>query len=518
MFVDFTKLNRLPSLPAVAVQLLAKFSDPDVALSVIVQIIQRDPAITAKLMRAANSALYGVGRPVTDLTRAVNLLGKKTVTSLSLCFSLTEESMRSGPFSKLYRDVWMQSILQATAAEVIARRYDRGMEGEYFAAALLADIGRLAMLKSAPQEYAAIVERVGREQADVEDCEDEVFGINHTSLSTALLEHWKLPARFAAAVRRRHMGPQQLKEVPTGEERRLSQAVALSTSVGAYFCHGSKGLALIRIAELGEELYEMTADDVREFLDVVQNRVSAAADLFDADLSGIGSPTELMSEAMEQLSRLATAADEGTADEEIRNQLLDENGQLKQRIQDLVRRNTVDPLTGVFNRGHFDEQLTEQSAVARAGRHPLGLLFIDADHFKKINDTYGHAVGDLVLKRMATVLMRTIRGNDLVARYGGEEFVVLVANPSAVALQSLGERIRDAIEKERIAVEKGAIRATVSIGGALLEPPHENDATSRLLAAADAALYAAKGAGRNRVEVRVCERRPLVTTSPDDPA
>lgn len=505
MFFDFTKLNRLPSLPVVAVRLLERFSDPDVALSCIVEIIQNDPAITAKILRAANSAQYGIGRPVTDLVRAVGLLGKKTVTSLALCFSLSEESMCRGPFAALYKSVWLQCVLQAATAETIARRYDRGMEGEYFANALLADIGRLAMLKSAPAEYAAVAERVGREHLDIENCEDEAFGTTHTGLSIALLEHWNLPERFCNAVRRRNLSAVELANLPPGDERRLSQAVAFATSVGEYFCSDLRGLALARVTDLAAELYAMNPDNVRELLDQIQNRVNAASDLFETDLTKLGSPAELMSEAMEQLGRLSAAAADGVADERVRTQLLDENGELKERVQELIHRSTIDALTGVFNRGYFDEQLEERAAVARASKHPLGLLFLDADHFKTINDSFGHPAGDAALKQIASVLTRIVRADDLVARYGGEEFVILVTNhPGTATLEILGERLRAAIEQERIAVDRGVIRVTVSVGGSVIAPPFQADAIPSLLAAADAALYAAKDAGRNRVLIRDC--------------
>ncbi|MBX3444689.1 MAG: GGDEF domain-containing protein [Planctomyces sp.] len=513
MFVDFTKLNRLPSLPTVAVQLLERFSNPDVALAEIVAIVRTDPAITAKLMRAANSALYGVGRPVTDLNRAVSLLGKKTVTSLALCFSLSEESMGRGHFSALYRGVWLQSVLQAITAEIVARRYDRGREGEYFAIALLADIGRLAMLKSAPQEYAAIVERCGREQLDVEACEDEAFGINHTALSIALLEHWNLPKHFCGAVRQRHAAPVDLLGQPAGEQRRLSHAVALATSVGNYFCHGSRGLSLARTCELAAELYSMTPDQARELLESVQQRVRGSAELFDTDISRLGTPTELMSEAMEQLTNLATAACAGECESRIRHELLDENGQLKQRVRDLMRRKNLDALTGIINRGHFDELLSDRAAQAAAHNQPLGLLFIDADHFKAINDTHGHPAGDLVLKRLAALLSSDVRPSDVLARYGGEEFVVLVHDPSQELLESLGERLRAAVEHERFDGDRGGLKVTVSIGGAVVEPPHDEDSLPRLLALADSALYAVKDGGRNGVDIRCFNRHALQTAA-----
>jgi diguanylate cyclase (GGDEF)-like protein len=507
MLVDFTKLSRLPSLPVVAIRLLEKFTDPNVALSEIVRIVQTDPAITAKLLRAVNTAQYGAGRPVSDLNRAVNLLGKKAVTSLVLCFSLSEESMRSGPFSSLYKSIWLQSIIQASAAEQVAKRHFRGMEGEAFTIALLADIGRLAMLKTAPQEYAAVIDRATREGLPIEQCEQEAFGTSHTQLSLSLLNHWNLPKRFANAICHRSSPSQQLLGLPADDERSMAYTTAFSTAFASYYCVSPRGLSLAVMSDLGAELFKMSQEEIDQLVETVGQAVKATADLFETDPSHMGSPTDLMAEAMEQLCSIASSLSEGQAEASVRSKLLDENGQLKQRIQVLVQRSSLDSLTGVYNRGYFDEQFTLTSTESTARNEPLGLLFIDADHFKKINDDYGHHVGDTVLKRLATVLSSAVRERDLVARYGGEEFVVLMSNPTIAALGSLAERVRAAVEAERIPVEGGgAVRVTISVGGAILEPPHEADAAASLLLSADAALYEAKDSGRNRVLIKHVDR------------
>jgi len=507
MIVDVSKLSRLPSLPVVAVRLLEKFTDPNVALSEIVRIVQTDPAITAKLLRAVNSAQYGAGRPVSDLNRAVNLLGKKAVTSLVLCFSLSEESMRQGPFSSLYKSIWLQSIIQASAAEQVAKRHFRGMEGEAFTIALLADIGRLAMLKLAPQEYAACVDRASRERLPIEQCEQEAFGTDSSQLSLLLLNHWNLPKRFAHAICQRSSSAQELKALPAGDERSMSHTTAFSTAIASYFCVSPRGLSLAVMSDLGAELFGMRYDEIGELVECIGRAVRSTADLFETDPSQMRSPTDLMAEAMEQLCLIASSVSEGQAEASVRSKLVNENGQLKQRIQDLVRRSSLDALTGVYNRGYFDEQFTLWNVDAANRNEPLGLLFIDADHFKKINDDYGHQTGDAVLKQLAVVLSSAVREHDLVARYGGEEFVVLMSKPSVPALNSLAERMRAAVEAERMPVEGGgAIRVTISVGGAIVEPPHEAETAGNLLLAADAALYEAKDSGRNRSVIRHQDR------------
>jgi diguanylate cyclase (GGDEF)-like protein len=158
-----------------------------------------------------------------------------------------------------------------------------------------------------------------------------------------------------------------------------------------------------------------------------------------------------------------------------------------------------DGLTGVFNRHFLDERLQSEFAFARRHGTPLSLLMLDADHFKRVNDTHGHPAGDEVLRRIAAALTEMVRTEDVVARYGGEEFVLLLrATPMELAC-GVAERIRASIELLQIDHGGTRIPVTVSIGLACQRPERNYDAASGLLASADAALYQAKENGRNRV-------------------
>ena len=161
--------------------------------------------------------------------------------------------------------------------------------------------------------------------------------------------------------------------------------------------------------------------------------------------------------------------------------------QLEARVQELSR----DALTGVWGRGVLDHALgTELARARRFGRH-LGLLMVDVDHFKAVNDTHGHPVGDRTLQAVAETLQRYVRDCDTLARYGGEEFCILVDNASRDGLLILGERVRGAVETT---LRRPAV--TVSVGCALSTA---SDTPVTLLERADRALYAAKDGGRNRV-------------------
>jgi diguanylate cyclase (GGDEF)-like protein len=169
--------------------------------------------------------------------------------------------------------------------------------------------------------------------------------------------------------------------------------------------------------------------------------------------------------------------------------------QLKERHKALAAR---DGLTGLYNRRSFDELLAQ--AVAREERKPQGgfaLLMLDLDHFKKLNDTFGHPAGDAALRHAALTLGRGLRKNDVLARYGGEEFAVILDGADLAKAGELAERVRAALQKGQLVFEGARIAVTASFGLAVW-PGDGRDAAS-ILAAADRALYAAKQGGRNRV-------------------
>lgn len=164
---------------------------------------------------------------------------------------------------------------------------------------------------------------------------------------------------------------------------------------------------------------------------------------------------------------------------------------------------TTDPLTGLRNRRHFDEHIVQMLEVARRGGRPLALAILDVDHFKSVNDTWGHAVGDVVLVDVAVALVGQARSADVVARVGGEEFAVVLPDTDLEAARVALDRLLRAIASapHPNAPELGRRRITASAGLAVF--PDDADDRDALVMAADAALYAAKHAGRDRVVASV---------------
>jgi diguanylate cyclase (GGDEF)-like protein len=162
----------------------------------------------------------------------------------------------------------------------------------------------------------------------------------------------------------------------------------------------------------------------------------------------------------------------------------------------------LDPLTGIPNRRYAMDRIQQEWAAAERGARPLACMLIDVDHFKRINDTYGHDVGDLVLQRVAETLKQSARLQDVIARIGGEEFLAVCPDTDASAASQCAERLRQAVGGMRIGVGNVTLQLTISVGVAAMDPGMTSP--DSMIKASDQAVYAAKQAGRNRI----CVYRP----------
>lgn len=185
------------------------------------------------------------------------------------------------------------------------------------------------------------------------------------------------------------------------------------------------------------------------------------------------------------------------------------------RTQRLRQLSTVDRLTGLLNRGYFDERIEEEASRARRYGRPLKVALIDLDKFKQFNDTFGHAAGDDALRTLANVLKLSVRRSDIVARYGGEEFVVLFPETAVHEAMEKLEIIRDRIASLRIPVARRTIPAQVTLSAGVASWPEDGSSVDEVLYTADERLFAAKRAGRNRI-VGPPVARDLQATLPFD--
>jgi len=170
-------------------------------------------------------------------------------------------------------------------------------------------------------------------------------------------------------------------------------------------------------------------------------------------------------------------------------------------IESVEQSASIDALTKLYTRGHFSQRFETEIRRSKNYGHSLSIILLDIDHFKSVNDTYGHQAGDIILMRLGEILRKSVRSSDIVARFGGEEFVVLMTSASRQQAHSFGENLRKTIESTEFKIPGKEFPLKMTISGGVATFPKDGDSTADLLRVADKALYDAKQKGRNRIAV-----------------
>lgn len=203
-----------------------------------------------------------------------------------------------------------------------------------------------------------------------------------------------------------------------------------------------------------------------------------------------------LNRANNQLQRKIEVADEKLI--ETNKQLLKQAEELKRMNKEFLQLSITDGLTGLYNRRHYEELIKVEMGLSQRHGDPNSILLLDIDHFKSVNDTYGHIAGDIVLKAVAKCMLKNIRKTDVLCRVGGEEFVVICKRVDKENLVTVANKLRVAIENLLIPLNGQMVKVTISIGGATISGKTANTTIDELYRQADNALYYCKEHGRNK--------------------
>jgi diguanylate cyclase (GGDEF)-like protein len=489
--------GRLPSLPAVALEVLRVCQDPDADVDELVIVLSRDPALAAKLLQTANSFFYNRGHEVTSLHRAAMMLGLRALKVLALGFTLVHElPQREAAAGLDLKAFWHRCAVNAVIARALALTVGSRWCEEAFLAGLVAPIGKLALAQGMPERYREAV-RAGSGWPS-EATERDQLGFTSSEVAEALLRSWGVPELIVVAASYSQR-PERLDSA-AADQRELAELIGLALQATSMFFSEDSASRLAAFGEQAEQLYGLGRDDIDALVETLEAEIRETAEVLALDLPPGFSYEALIDEARMQIASVSLDA--------VMNleQTAREADELARENEVLAARAMTDPLTELPNRAALDDFVTRHLQQRLRGPLPdaLGILMIDIDRFKAVNDTYGHHVGDEVLRAVAEAMLGVTRANELLARFGGEEFCLVLPQTTVEGLRVAAERLREAVAARSVAIGEpaaGTIRATVSVGGCCFESIDAADSWERLVELADQALYRAKAAGRDRVEI-----------------
>lgn len=622
--------GRLPAPKGVALEIIGLTQREEVSNQDLVRLISADPAMTQRIIKAANVLLGSQARPVANIADAVSVLGLRALRQLVLGIALVVD-YRHGPCTAFdYLHFWTHSLLTAICVRRLAMQQGLIAAEEIFVIGLLHQLGRLALASVYPEDYAALLEEVrGQPDAVLRAQEQQRFGFTHDQVTAAMLADMHFPELFQRLAQYAAMPEDSPAEEASREwrlqhllhaatllaqagladpparpalARQLRRAAAICAVPEAVLAEviaasaedwrewaalfGLGALTLPRADELLAEPAEaalaetpipvwpqaghdfklrvLVVEEDRALRAVLEKVLVSAGhrvvscgegraaleqvrlhkpqvvimDWLLPGMSGVAlcrelrrlpdsrnlylivltmqPSTERLVEAFEAgaddylvkpltpkifFARLRAAQRVVQLQAELafdREQLLRFSHELSEANQRLQHQALTDTLTGLPNRRHAMERLEQEWALTRRAERALSCLMVDVDHFKAVNDRYGHQVGDEALKTVAEALRRAARTQDVVCRYGGEEFLVICPDTSRDAAAQCAERLRLNVAAETLPLADGAsLKFTVSIGVACKDD--QTPTLEALLLQADDRLYAAKAGGRNRV-------------------
>lgn len=491
--------DNLPSLPTVAMQLVQMSRNSQASATDIAQILQQDPALTAKVLQMVNSAMYGMTRKISSLNQAVVVLGQRAVKVLALSFSLVDTIHQAKSDQLDYQAFWRRSLTTAVAARLLSRAVAPRQSEESFISGLLADIGIVAAFACAREMYQPVYACHISERQPLAQIESAQLGVTHAAMSQAMLRTWNLPEDLCVAVGAHHG---EGLEALSGPQSELARIVFVGSAIATLCCQDAQATPRPEVTAQCLELLAIDDATLDRVLEELDTHVKDTASMMSVEVGKTTNYAQIQVDAAMRLAQLSMEAEVERAhfarrEENTRLQL----GLVQLEKQVIMEDATIDGLTGIENRAAFDKHLVEKLDSTSRGGLPLGLILLDVDHFKQFNDTHGHQAGDEVLRRVGATLQEVAREHGFIARYGGEEFAAIVAGQTANALARLAEDIRMAIQLLQVDYNGSQLRVTASLGVANADPKTVPQTPEEMIEMADQNLYRAKKNGRNRVEV-----------------
>ena len=485
-------LHDIPTPPSGLALILRAAQAPDADLVELAQLVAREPGLTVHVLRVANSAAYRrpSGGEVTSVAQATVMLGLRTLRNVAVAHAVTSLFRREVLDGFDMNLFWEDSLRRGCAAKILAQHSKLANPDEAFTVGLIQEVGVLMLARAGMGRSVQAL----RTQTSAERLREEnrLASLTHVDAFLQMASSWGLPQDLVTAVSLHH--EEDVDHRCSGSARGLAK-VAMFADLLADVAQTMGGVdSLTRIAPvLARNVPHVRLSDLIDELSAEMERQSRDLEIRIHAQPRFETLMVSASDALQQLSQSYEALTRRLEDLIAEKDSL--SAELAAKNKELARLVRTDPLTGLLNRRAFSTS-TSGETDGRPNQGLGSMLIVDIDHFKVVNDRYGHQTGDDVLVEVARILQEANRGRGDIVRLGGEEFALYLPGIDNTEATSIAERIRRALERTEMRARSGhAFRVTTSIGGTTLRGAVSWEELFQL---ADAALYRAKQEGRNR--------------------
>mgnify|MGYP002622868609 CR=1 FL=1 len=520
------RAEQLYSLPAAAVEVLELTEQPNVDAQQLRCAIEKDPALTVRVLRVVNSALFGLSRPVDDLNQAIALLGIKPLKLLVLGFSLPDK-LFADVAADLLRRYWALSLTRAVAARELSEVLGHSGADEAFLAGLLRDLGMLAIVQQVGRPYVAFLQRAISENIDLAELERELLGFTHVECSARLLTRWHLPPSLVETIALSD-SVDRLEEA-SPERRGLLQVVLLATQLAELLVDGRHELLPV-ILDTAEK-WSLPLDEAKcaEVVAEIETKVAQLADVLSLELPGELDYCSVIHEAHRCLAQVAAeAACELARPQETVAELAqrDEMQSLRSAIDGLAAGDSAPASEQVDERENAQSQAEQVRYVGRSSgpavqpnrlaaddptlqsrlsaallacrqsRTPVTLVLVELDHFDIVAFEHGIDAAQLAMNGLALLTAEIDHPGAHCTRVRETRLAVILPDCDRAEGVRFGRELLRRVQHAAATQSDDLHPAiTVSVGIATVAMVAKNFPATRLIDGADRCVYAAQAAG-----------------------
>jgi diguanylate cyclase (GGDEF)-like protein len=444
-------LVNFPSPPGVAAHIIALARDPDIAMSKVARALSLDSSLSAKVLRIANSPLYAQRRGSENLRQALVVLGLNATLTLALSFSLVKCLRAGRPNGISHPLYWRRALLAGTSARALADALHHPMAEEIFLAALLQDVGILALDQAIPDLYRD-GEMLQRDHTRLAAMEEARLQTDHARVGAWLMKSWNLPDRLHAAIGHSH----RTDPSDADPNRIFERCVALSGPVADLFLLVREERRFTETAERAERCLGLDRRAFGQVVATVGAMIPETEALFDSESLAAQHPDLIIEQARDVLMLRSLGAMRDLAT--LRSHAVGVNS----GAADPVDEGRLDPVTGVNDRAHLDQVLQREFDDSNRRQGPISIAFVNLKRVNGVDDGLGAPFSDHLLKAAAKILRGNTRDSDFIARYGAEEFMVVLPATGAATAGIVCARIEAAFGRpgEPLGAEGAAMNVT----------------------------------------------------------